>query len=142
MPNKAVRFMAFSATGEFHFGEDVNKICWYTSSELRRMRYRAVPIVLSFRNQGNNRQQQLASSPSPEELITMHGVEILVRRDIFQNAQNLRIAHLNAIMSEQRRQERLQRPDVDALADASRCHLGKSKETAWSIGIKHYVERE
>ena len=69
-------------------------------------------IFSSSRGQGNNGEQEI-NHVSPEELITMHGVETLICGVIFQNTQVLRVAHANAITNEQCQH------DADALADIS-----------------------
>ena len=147
MPNKSVQFaeysQSYSCASKFESEDEENATRWYSPLGLRRMRSNASRIARSFLNpgapmNGDEEHQEL----TPEEMNTAHGIETLIRRDIFLTSMRERVDHFNAIMDEQTRQERLQYQDAKALAMISEVYSRKACERARARGLKHFVERE
>jgi len=111
--------------------EGDDNIYWYSSSELRGMRLRVSAIVRSFCDQSLQISMQQEHHLSPEELDTMHGVETLIRSDILQKTRRERVAHTNAIMNEQTRQD----SDANTLAKNSTVYSARASERARAIGL-------
>ena len=109
MTIKTVQFAEYSQaySCSFESKDDENATRWYSPLDLRRMRSNASRIARSFLNPGApvNRDED-HQELTPEEMNTAHGIENLIRRDIFLNSMRERVNHFNAIMDEQMRQGR------------------------------------
>ena len=133
---KSSRAVSFSESSQLYIvpvdeHQDHSTI-WYSSEDKHGFRQ---SMVASIRKVSREIEElPIGAAMTPEQLTDCLGIESFIVKGAARTATECRRAHINAILSEQRRQKRKGTYDVERLSSISQKGSLLSTERAWKLG--------